>query len=155
MIFRAVILVITFIVLVIVGCNLIKLFPAEPASQPEASLKEAEQNYLDLILVESPLANQVITSPLTVKGQARGYWFFEASFPMKLLDEKGEIIATGLAQAQSDWMTEEFVPFESILEFNNLGSSRGVLIFEKENPSGLSENADEFRLPILFNNQDI
>jgi hypothetical protein len=155
MIFRAIILVITFIILAIVGCNLVKLFPAEPASQPEASLKEAEQNYLDLILVESPLANQVITSPLTVRGQARGYWFFEASFPIKLLDEKGEIIATGLAQAQSDWMTEEFVPFESILEFNNLGSSKGVLIFEKDNPSGLSENADEFRLPILFNNQNI
>jgi hypothetical protein len=155
MIFRAIVLIITFIVLAIVGCNLIQLFPAEPASQPELNSEEADQSYVDLIRVENPSANQVITSPLIVKGQARGYWFFEASFPIKLLDEKGEVMAMGLAQAQSDWMTEEFVPFESILEFDSLDNSKGVLIFERDNPSGLPENADEFRLPILFNNQNI
>jgi hypothetical protein len=155
MIFRAIVLIITFIILAIVGYNLIQLFPTEPASQPEPNSEEVDQSYVDLIRVENLSADQVITSPLTIKGQARGYWFFEASFSIKLLDEKGEVIAVSLAQAQSEWMTEEFVPFEAVLEFDSLDNSKGVLIFEKDNPSGLPENTDEFRLPILFNNQNI
>jgi len=34
-----------------------------------------------------------------------------------LQDSAGNIIATTTAQAQSDWMTQDFVPFEAFLEF--------------------------------------
>jgi len=39
----------------------------------------------DLIVVDEPRPLSVITSPLTVRGQARGTWYFEASFPLDLL----------------------------------------------------------------------
>ncbi|MEK7067027.1 MAG: GerMN domain-containing protein [Patescibacteria group bacterium] len=104
----------------------------------------------DLIEVDSPLPNQEIESPLLVTGQARGYWFFEASFPVKLLDGNGKEIAVKPAEAQEEWMTEEFVPFKSTLEFKIPGTDFGTLVLEKDNPSGLPEKADELRVPVRF-----
>lgn len=101
-----------------------------------------------LIKVDSPQPGEDIKSPFVVKGQAKGYWFFEASFPVKLLDEKGNIIKQTFAQAQGDWMTENFVPFESVIDFSIDKNQKGVLILEKDNPSGLSENAKEIRIPV-------
>ncbi len=104
----------------------------------------------DLIQVESPIANEEIFSPLIVKGKARGFWFFEASFPIKLLDENNNLISTVVAEAKDDWMTEDFVPFEAKLIFPSPNTQKGLLVFEKNNPSGLPENADELRVPIVF-----
>ncbi len=104
----------------------------------------------DLIKVNTPRPNQAIQSPIVIEGEARGLWFFEASFPVKLLDENGNLIATTIAQAQSDWMTEDFVSFEAELHFELPVTEKGTLILEKDNPSGLPENADELRIPVKF-----
>ncbi len=103
-----------------------------------------------LIRVDTPTAYAVVQSPLTVKGEAGGFWFFEASFLIRLLDGNGKEIGHGIAQAQDEWMTEEFVPFEAILKFSTPETTGGMLVLEKANPSGLPEYADEFRLPIRF-----
>ncbi len=107
----------------------------------------------DLIQIESPRPNETITSPLLIKGQARGTWFFEASFPVFLTNWDGLIIAQGIATAKSDWMTEEFVPFEATLQFTadkNSYSSKGTLILKKDNPSGLPEHDDALEIPVVF-----
>lgn len=104
----------------------------------------------NLIKVESPLLNEEIESPLIIKGEARGTWFFEASFPIKLFDENNVLLATGLAQAKDDSMTEDFVPFEAIINFDVPNTKKGALVLEKDNPSGLFENADELRIDIRF-----
>jgi len=104
----------------------------------------------DLIVIESPIANEEISSPVSIKGRARGSWFFEASFPVKLFDEKGNLIATAIAQAKDDWMTNDFVPFEAKLIFLASATQKGFLVFEKDNPSGLPENADELMMPVLL-----
>ncbi|MFA6189923.1 MAG: Gmad2 immunoglobulin-like domain-containing protein [Candidatus Staskawiczbacteria bacterium] len=101
-----------------------------------------------LIKVSNPLPNQEIQSPIVVRGQARGYWFFEATFPIKLLDENGNVLVQTYAQAQGDWMTENFVPFESVLTFSVNKNQKGTLVLEKDNPSGLAENAKEIRIPV-------
>ena len=112
-------------------------------------------NYKDLVILESPLPEEVITNPLVIKGQARGTWFFEASFPVILADWDGRIIAQGIATATDDWMTEEFVPFTASLEFENpenIGdfSRRGALILKKDNPSGLPEHDDALEITVYF-----
>jgi hypothetical protein len=104
----------------------------------------------DLIRVDEPSPNDLVQNPLTVTGEARGYWFFEASFPVKMLDDKGNLLGTAVAQAQSDWMTEDFVPFSATLEFGVPTTLKGKLVLEKDNPSGLPENADELRIPVIF-----
>jgi len=119
------------------------------ASMPTTPCKGAN-DYSNEILVDSPGANDEISSPLIIKGRARGNWYFEASFPIKLLDEQGKEIAITNAQTKSDWMTSEFVPFEATLEFNRPDSDKGVLILEKDNPSGLLENSARIEIPVVF-----
>lgn len=108
----------------------------------------------DDIMLYSPLPNEKISSPLTLYGEARGTWYFEASFPIILTDWDGKIIAEGYATAQDDWMTEKFVPFEATLEFEKPEMAeqydRGSLILQKDNPSGLPENDDALELTVFF-----
>lgn len=101
----------------------------------------------NLIRLFNPLPNQEIKSPLVIEGEARGNWYFEASFPIKLYDENNNIIAQTIAQAQDDWMTNNFVPFKANLIFNST-STKGLLVLEKDNPSGLPENDDQLSLPV-------
>lgn len=105
----------------------------------------------ELITMTNPLPNQLIASPLLITGEARGTWYFEASFPIKLYDENNSLMAVGIAQAQSDWMTTDFVPFQVEMIFSNTTTStKGVLVLEKDNPSGLSEYDDQLIIPIKF-----
>ena len=102
---------------------------------------------LDLIRINNPRPGQAISSPLLIEGEARGYWFFEGDFSVRLLDENGKLIGEGVLSAQSQWMTEEFVPFEGKLIFTT-PFQRGLLILEKNNPSGLPENDDRLSVPV-------
>lgn len=109
---------------------------------------ELEKN--DLIRVTNPRPNQVIKSPLVIEGEARGYWFFEASFPIKIFDGNNNLLGQTIAQAQGEWMTENFVPFRAELNFSKSTTKKGNLILEKDNPSGLPQNDDELRIPVIF-----
>lgn len=109
-----------------------------------------ELNKTDLIRVDNPRPNQKIESPLQVSGEARGNWFFEADFPVYLYDDTGMELGVGIATAQGDWMTEEFVPFEVNLEFDAPAVGSGKLILKKDNPSGLSELDDMLYIPVKF-----
>lgn len=104
----------------------------------------------DVITITSPRPNQIVGSPLAITGSARGMWFFEASFPVRLLDENGDELASGIATAEGDWMTEDFVPFTAELEFLLSGNGKGTLILERDNPSGLPENDDSLIVPVEF-----
>lgn len=103
------------------------------------------------IRVELPKTDEAITSPLTIKGSARGIWFFEASAPVSLTDWDGKIIAEGHITAQGEWMTENFVPFTGELTFTKPSyGERGTLILKKDNPSGLPEFDDAIEVPVRF-----
>jgi len=103
------------------------------------------------IEVTFPKENTVVTSPLKVTGKAKGTWFFEGSFPVRLKDmPQNKVLAVGIATAKTDWMTTDFVEFETTLTFENPPTDTGWLVFEKDNPSGLPENDDSFYLPIKF-----
>lgn len=103
-----------------------------------------------VIRVTSPVSNALIKSALTITGQARGYWFFEASAPVYLLDANGKVVATSYIQAEGEWMTENFVPFRGTIQFATPETTTGTLLFENDNPSGLAENRREFRVPVRF-----
>jgi hypothetical protein len=103
------------------------------------------------VVVVSPLPGDVVTSPLEVKGRALGNWFFEAILPLKLITDSGELIVDHYAQAESDWMSEDFVPFTGVLEFSTEASS-GYLIVNKNNASGPWEHDAQISIPIKFNN---
>lgn len=102
------------------------------------------------IKLESPKANQLISSPLTVTGTARGTWYFEASFPVRLLDANNQELAVRPAQAQGEWMTEDFVPFSVMLTFANPSTATGKLILQKDNPSGDPARDEQIEIPVRF-----
>ena len=110
-----------------------------------------ELSLQDKIILDNPRPNQIITSPLVITGKARGTWFFEASFPVVLTDWDGLIIAQGIATAKSEWMTEDFVPFEATLTFNTpTYKNNGNLILKRDNPSGLPEYDEVLEIPVFF-----
>ena len=144
----------------------IMLTPAETTSK-ETSVKEQEsketevttaketettvkESAADQIKVTKPQPNQMVESPLIIEGEARGSWFFEGVFPIMLLDSNGNAIARHFAQVQGEWMTEDFVPFKAQIEFEKPATDTGILILEKDNPSGLSENDASIEIPVRF-----
>lgn len=103
------------------------------------------------IFLTSPIANETLTSPMQITGEARGGWYFEASFPVMLTNWDGLIIAEGYATAQDEWTTSDFVPFTAELEFVTPEfGERGTLILQKDNPSGLPENDAALEIPVYF-----
>ena len=104
----------------------------------------------ELIRLDSPRPGAEIASPLEIKGLARGRWFFEASFPARLLDGNGREIAVLPVTALGEWMTEDFVPFSAVMDFAIPDTATGTLILEKDNPSGLPQNADRLIVPVRF-----
>ncbi|HVU79840.1 MAG TPA: Gmad2 immunoglobulin-like domain-containing protein [Candidatus Paceibacterota bacterium] len=105
----------------------------------------------DLIRVTTPAPGGTAGSPLAVSGEARGTWYFEASFPYELRDASGNVIAQGPVQAASDWMTTDFVPFTVSISYPAQPSgSHGTLILKKDNPSGLPENEKSLTIPVVF-----
>jgi hypothetical protein len=103
------------------------------------------------IVVDSPAAGDFVTSPLRVRGQARGSWFFEGDFPLVLTDGRGKVVAKGFCTAKKEWMTDEFVPFEGTLEFRKPSSGdKGMLIFKRNNPTGRPEHDDALEVPVFF-----
>ncbi len=94
------------------------------------------------------ISPELIANGTVIEGRARGPWFFEASFPIELRDEKGALLTTAIAQAEGDWMTIEYVPFRATLHFPPPASSKGTLVFKKDNPSGLPENDRSIERPV-------
>lgn len=147
----------------VVGAVAVYFFLAKTAEAPtvtpvlnreEAPIVPTESPIEELLVVSLPQVGESISSPASIVGQARGQWFFEASFPVRLFDSNGTLIATTVATAKpepgKDWMTSDFVPFTAVLQFPLVSSATGTIVFENDNPSGLPELKREYRLPISF-----
>lgn len=120
-------------------------------NRPAAEAPQAVWNNAspDLIVVESPLPGEVVPKTFTAAGRARGYWYFEASFPVEILDANGARLLITPAQAEGEWMTEEFVPFSVEL---SVGTYTGpaTLILHRDNPSGEPERDASVEIPIVI-----
>jgi hypothetical protein len=107
--------------------------------------------------VNFPAENQAVSSPVSISGQVRGTWFFEGSFPVEVYDDSNELLGSGTAQfvpsaEEPEWMTKDFVNFSGSIKFLNTSATSGYILFKKDNPSGLTENDESFKLSIKFIN---
>src|SRR3989338_2072889 len=82
---------------------------------------EDDVSFDGVIEVDNPKYNGTVSSPLDIRGKAKG-----------------------------EWMTEELVPFSATAVFEAPLTDNGRVIFEKANPSSLPENQAEYSLPIKF-----
>ncbi len=85
-----------------------------------------------------------------VVGQAPGNWYFEASFPVQVRDEEGNVVGRAVAQAQGDWMTTGAVPFTASVTIDAAYHGAANLILLKDNPSGLPEHDDAVEISIVI-----
>jgi len=109
----------------------------------------------DLIRVDNISPDDLVSSPLKITGEARGTWFFEGSFPIRIYDKDDNELGVAVAQAKAGWMTTEFVPFEAVLRFDNHTAwGKGNLVFEKDNPSDMREYDDSLEIPVDFGTKD-
>lgn len=101
----------------------------------------------DMIKVELPYPGAVTAKKFNVIGTARGNWFFEATFSLKVLDKNGKVLAIAIAHAQDDWTTTEFVPFVAEVKVPETYIGPATLVLSKDNPSGLAKNDASISFP--------
>ena len=109
-------------------------------TEEPASVITYKNSSSDLIQVESPTPDSIVGKEFKIIGKARGYWFFEASFPIELQTLDGNILGGGIATAEGEWMTEDFVNFSAEIQTPSAFTGPAILILKKDNPSGLLEN---------------
>lgn len=124
------------------------------AEEPDEADRETMITYKNAsannIVAETPWPGAVTGKTFTVKGEARGPWYFEASFPIRVVGTNGTLIATAIAQAQGEWMTEDFVPFEAVVTVPPNFMGEAFLVFERDNASGLPEHEASMQFPITI-----
>ncbi len=100
------------------------------------------------VVLEYPSTGAKVSHSFTVKGKARGYWFFEASLPITVYDKDGSKLWQGPAQAKTDWMTTDYVQFEVAVTIPVSYHGDAVVMVAKDNPSGLPENDASIAVPV-------
>lgn len=106
--------------------------------------------FLDLNDHDRVHTNQVIT------GKAPGYYFFEGSFPVTLLDINGTAFATVIATTHEDWMVTQTANFTLTLPENFSYTGVGSILFKKDDPSDGEAPFDPIKdqrvVPVIFEN---
>jgi len=103
------------------------------------------------VRIANIFSDQVIISPVSVNGSVTGGgWFFEATFPIKIMDADGTVLGQGQARAEGDWMSTGTVPFSAAISFSAPHFTTGTILFTKDNPSGLPGNSEFFSIPVRF-----
>lgn len=97
--------------------------------------------------------DSIIPNTYSITGMAFGPWFSEGSFPILVYDANGTLIDRTHAYAQNEWRVDGLVPFNAWLSFDDPLTATGTVVFEKNNPSGLSENAGKIIIPVKFATQ--
>ncbi len=103
----------------------------------------------EYIQVDLPFPGAVTGKEFKVTGRARGF-YFEASFPVEVLDKDGKQIFIGPAQAQGEWMVDSLVPFEITVKVPDTYTGPATLVLHKDNPSDLRQYDASISFPITI-----
>ena len=104
----------------------------------------------DLIVPELPFPGAVTGKEFSVIGTARGNWYFEASFPIDVLDKDGNILVQTYATAQGEWMTTDFVPFKGEVKVPETYTGPATLVLKYSNASGEPERDASISFPFVI-----
>ncbi|RYZ21377.1 MAG: hypothetical protein EOO16_13275 [Chitinophagaceae bacterium] len=117
---------------------------AEPDVTPQQQLAPA--GLPDTLMVRLERGDELRPGQVIV-GKARGFFFHEAQFTLRLFDSSGRQLAAAPATAEGEWMTTNWVTFMGSLRWKNY-SGAGTLVYEKANPSGDAERDRQFAIPL-------
>lgn len=97
----------------------------------------------------SPTPNSELGCDFILAGEMPREWFFENSFPYTIIVNEKEILK-GAVQGLADYTIEEMIPFSEKIICSEECKGEGEIILRNDNPSGLLENSDEYRIPVKF-----
>ena len=120
----------------------------EEEEEGEVLSEKGERIYL-----EGVKSGDILSVDDVIIGRAPGSWFFEGSFPVRIFDQEGDEIAALFAVTEEDWMQEGYIPFTLELRSNLIDLDEESIVvfqFEKDNPSGLDENADYAKITLTL-----
>jgi len=132
---------------VVIAAAVLIVLPA-PEQVPSEENGSSELFVSENVKVSSPLPNSPVPKTFTVVGEARGPWFFEASFPVQVRDPNNDLVGQGIAQTSVNWMTTDFVPFTAHVTVTDYAGP-ATLVLLKDNPSGLPELDDAVSFDII------
>ena len=147
---------VTAIIIVLVALVIIALIfdwgrPSVFAPNIDQTVTSTLNGVTDQISISYPKENNEVTNPIKITGKARGNWFFEAQFPVKLMDSDGNIIASTSARAESDWMTTDYVNFSAEISYpKSTTTQRAILVLSKDNPSDDPKFDAFLYIPVLL-----
>ena len=129
----------------------IAYIPSDGAAQEIEDYFKSKSN---MITVSTPLVAGVAAAlPQTsvISGTARGMWFFEGTFPVEVVDQEGNIVGSGNAKAEGEWMTENFVAYKAEIQTTGtVAGNSGSILLKKDNPSGEANKDDLLEVPVIF-----
>jgi hypothetical protein len=139
--------------LLIAGCQPASETAVTPPDETAAAEAAAGAEPAPELVVSTPAVGARVTSPVRVEGSAPGPWYFEAVLPAQIVVE-GQMISEAPAQAQSDWMTTERVPFVAVLEFSVAAETPAELVLTEDMPK-YDQNGEELplrevRIPVVL-----
>ena len=101
------------------------------------------------IRVTEPESHNRLDSTFVIEGEARGPWYFEATFPVEIRTPSGETLIETFIMTDEEWMTEDFVPFsEEITVADYTGPA--TLYLHKQNASGEPERDAWLAIPVTI-----
>jgi hypothetical protein len=104
----------------------------------------------NLASITSPMMGAQSKSPLVVTGIAPNNWYFEASFPARLVDLNNQVLAEAPAQAQTDWTVQGPVAFKAALSFVVLTETHATLVLQEDMPGENNPSPREVRIPVVL-----
>ena len=119
---------------------------AATSTAPAATYTGASE---DDIVVTSPAAGGEVQGTLHLTGEARGHWYFEASFPVEVLAADGSSLVEAPVSADGDWMTVDFVPFSADIDLSGYEGDATVVL-HRDNPSGVADFDASVSIPITI-----
>ncbi|HPJ16775.1 MAG TPA: Gmad2 immunoglobulin-like domain-containing protein [Candidatus Woesebacteria bacterium] len=130
----------------------IYLFSFEDENEPITSRILSSFSFFDSpVKILSPDINHnYLSSPIHITGKINKSWVFEGTFPIKLLDNNGQVLYQGVGSAP-DWTKsgDAMIDFTANISFTSTAKT-GFLVISKDNPSGLSETKKSFRYQVFF-----
>lgn len=90
-------------------------------------------------ITEAVTSTVLASSTLELTGEALGTWYFEADFPIDVINTSTQVLDTLIATAQSDWMTTSSVPFVAPFDASQYVGQTIAFVLHKDNPSGLPQ----------------
>ena len=120
---------------------------AATAANPSFQYTNASK---DDIFVTSPEPGNSMTTTILIQGYARGSWYDEAVFPIEIQNGSSIVIGSAQGKAQSEWTTQNFVPFAAEIDLKALYNGPATIILKKDNPSGKTSNDASLSFPVMI-----